>query len=207
MNNHLKPSWLSWPNWKDSRELTRAGLVAGLYIVLTFLTLPYSFGLIQFRLAETLNLTSLYNKRYVYALTLGVFIVNAYQYGPVDMIVGSLQTLLFLWLARWIGDLVVAFFAKGASAKTQTIIRYAVLTLVFSLSMFVIALEMVAVGAAEAGFWAAYTQLFTSELVMLTLGSVIMYYVSQRVDLERYLILRQGLVLVFFCVNCALFDT
>lgn len=185
MNNHLKPSWLSWPNWKDSRELTRAGLVAGLYIVLTFLTLPYSFGLIQFRLAETLNLTSLYNKRYVYALTLGVFIVNAYQYGPVDMVVGSLQTLLFLWLARWIGDLVVAFFAKGASAKTQTIIRYAVLTLVFSLSMFVIALEMVVVGVAEAGFWAAYTQLFTSELVMLTLGSVIMYYVSQRVDLER----------------------
>ena len=185
MNNHLKPSWISWPNWKDSRELTRAGLVAGLYIVLTFLTLPYSFGLIQFRLAETLNFTSLYNKRYVYALTLGVFIVNAYQYGPVDMIVGSLQTLLFLWLARWIGDLVVAFFAKGASAKTQTIIRYAVLTLVFSLSMFVIALEMVVVGVAEAGFWAAYTQLFTSELVMLTLGSVIMYYVSQRVDLER----------------------
>ena len=101
------------------------------------------------------------------------------------MVVGTLQTLLFLWLARWIGDLAVAAFAKGTSAKTQTIVRYAVLTLVFSLSMFVIALEMVVVGVAEAGFWAAYTQLFTSELVMLTLGSVIMYYVSQRVDLER----------------------
>ena len=101
MNNHLKPSWLSWPNWKDSRELTRAGLVAGLYIVLTFLTLPYSFGPVQFRLAETLNFTSLYNKRYVYAVTLGVFIVNAYQYGPVDMVVGTLQTLLFLWLATF----------------------------------------------------------------------------------------------------------
>ena len=135
MNNHLKPSWLSWPNWKDSRELTRAGLVAGLYIVLTFLTLPYSFGPVQFRLAETLNFTSLYNKRYVYAVTLGVFIVNAYQYGPVDMVVGTLQTLLFLWLARWIGDLAVAALAKGTSAKTQTIVRYAVFTLVFSLCL------------------------------------------------------------------------
>ena len=51
--------------------------------------------------------------------------------------------------------------------------------------MFVIALELLVLGAAEAGFWATYTQLFTSELVMLTLGSVIMYFVSQRVDLER----------------------
>lgn len=185
MKNHLKPSWLSWPNWKDSRELTRAGLVAGLYIVLTFLTLPYSFGPVQFRLAETLNFTSLYNKRYVYAVTLGVFIVNAYQYGPVDMVVGTLQTLLFLWLARWIGDLVVAALAKGTSAKTQTIVRYAVLTLVFSLSMFVIALGLLVLGAAEAGFWATYLSLFISEFVMLTLGSVIMYFVSQRVDLER----------------------
>ena len=185
MNNHLKPSWLSWPNWKDSRELTRAGLVAGLYIVLTFLTLPYSFGPVQFRLAETLNFTSLYNKRYVYAVTLGVFIVNAYQYGPVDMVVGTLQTLLFLWLARWIGDLAVAALAKGTSANTQTIVRYAVLTLVFSLSMFVIVLELLVLGAAEAGFWATYLSLFISEFVMLTLGSVIMYYVSQRVDLER----------------------
>lgn len=185
MKNHLKPSWLSWPNWKDSRELTRAGLVAGLYIVLTFLTLPYSFGPVQFRLAETLNFTSLYNKRYVYAVTLGVFIVNAYQYGPVDMVVGTLQTLLFLWLARWIGDLVVAALAKGTSAKTQTIVRYAVLTLVFSLSMFVIALELLVLGAAEAGFWATYLSLFISEFAMLTLGSVIMYFVSQRVDLER----------------------
>ena len=56
MNNHLKPSWLSWPNWKDSRELTRAGLVAGLYIVLTFLTLPYSFGPVQFRLSMPINM-------------------------------------------------------------------------------------------------------------------------------------------------------
>ena len=51
--------------------------------------------------------------------------------------------------------------------------------------MFVIALEMVVVGVAEAGFWATYLSLFISEFVMLTLGSVIMYYVSQRVDLER----------------------
>ena len=114
---------------------------------MTFLTLPYSFSPVQFRLAETLNFTSLYNKRYVYAVTLGVFIVNAYQYGPVDMVVGTLQTLLFLWLARWIGDLTVAAFAKGTSAKTQTIVRYAVLTLVFSLSMFVIALELLILGA------------------------------------------------------------
>ena len=101
------------------------------------------------------------------------------------MVVGTLQTLLFLWLARWIGDLAVAALAKGTSAKIQTIVRYAVLTLVFSLSMFVIALELLVLGAAEAGFWATYLSLFISEFVMLTLGSVIMYYVSQRVDLER----------------------
>ena len=45
MNNHLKPSWLSWPNWKDSRELTRAGLVAGLYIVFDFLDSAIFFWL------------------------------------------------------------------------------------------------------------------------------------------------------------------
>ena len=185
MNNHhtSQRDWLTMPNWRDSKELTRAGIVTALYIVITFALAPISFGPIQFRLSEALNYTGLYNKRNIYAVTLGVFIVNVYQYGVVDMVVGSFSTYVALLLGRWLGDLAVEHLTKKQSTWNLTIVRYAILAIVFSLTMFGIAAEFYFLQGLP--FWESYFSLALSELAAMTVGGIILYTVSRKVDLEK----------------------
>jgi len=77
----------------NTREVTKIGIVAALYVVLCFVLQPISFGVIQVRLAEMLYLLILKNKRYVYSLTIGCLIANlASALGIVDIIFGTLST-------------------------------------------------------------------------------------------------------------------
>lgn len=166
----------------STMELTKIGLVAALYIALTFMVAPVAFGPVQFRISEILNFLGLHNRRYLYALTLGVVIVNMYQFGPIDMVIGGGSTFIFIWLSRKVGDWVVKHFKP--KKWDPTLIRYIILTILFSLSMFTIAGMLVIVGA-EAAFWPVYLSLFLSELVVLTIGLFIMYPLSKRIDFNE----------------------
>lgn len=75
----------------DTAGLVKAGVVSALYIALTlvFGLLGWAYGPIQFRPSEMLNFLGLHHKRYIYAVTLGVFVANYYQYGVYDMIADS----------------------------------------------------------------------------------------------------------------------
>ena len=52
-------------------NLAKAGVVAGLYVAITLLLAPFSFGAVQLRLSELFNNLSVFNKRYIWAVTLG----------------------------------------------------------------------------------------------------------------------------------------
>ena len=54
-------------------NLAKAGVVAGLYVAITLLLAPFSFGAVQLRLSELFNNLSVFNKRYIWAVTLGCF--------------------------------------------------------------------------------------------------------------------------------------
>ncbi len=74
-------------------------LVTGLYVAVTLVLSVISFGAIQIRLSEMFNYLSLYNKKYIYAVTLGVALANlASPLGLVDVVVGSVSTLIVLLL-------------------------------------------------------------------------------------------------------------
>lgn len=73
----------------------RLAVVTTIYVVLTMSFFSISFGAIQFRVAEILMLLCFYDKRYIFAVTLGCFISNLYSpLGVIDMFVGTLATFL-----------------------------------------------------------------------------------------------------------------
>lgn len=173
------------PSHFTTLDMTKIAVVAALYVVITLLIAPIAYGPIQFRISESLNFLALHHKRYIWAVSIGVFIANFITYGPIDMIVGSLSTFVFLYLGRWLGDQLVKM-AKQAQFNllSDQWIRYITLTIVFSLSMFTTATTIILVGADQA-FIPIYISLALSELAAMTLGMFIMYPLSKRIDFDH----------------------
>ena len=83
---------------KTVRDLTHIAIVAALYVVLTIVP-PFnliSYGPYQFRIAEMFNLLGFYNRKYIIAVTLGCVIANFFSFNMIDVVVGSLSTLVFV---------------------------------------------------------------------------------------------------------------
>ncbi|HFI0463480.1 TPA: QueT transporter family protein [Streptococcus suis] len=168
----------------QTQAYLKSAIVIAIYIVLTLMVAPFAFGPIQFRISEILNYLGLYNRRYIYAVTLAVFISNFYQYGPVDMVVGSLTTLFSMWVGIWLGDRIVKARKGQSTWLSDDLLRHLVLALAFALCIFPIAMMLVAVGA-EAIFLPAYISLAISELIVMLIGIPIMMTLRKRVDFTR----------------------
>jgi uncharacterized membrane protein len=77
------------------QQITRVGVIAALYAVLTIVLVPFSFGALQVRVAEGLTLLPMLYPEAVAALFIGCLVANAAgPFGLVDVIGGSLVTLL-----------------------------------------------------------------------------------------------------------------
>jgi len=90
--------------------VARNGIVAALYVVLTLLSYPISFGLYQLRIAEILVLLCFFRKDYTIGLTLGCLIVNffSFEIGIIDVLIGTVATLLSCLLVGFCKHLLVA---------------------------------------------------------------------------------------------------
>lgn len=169
----------------ETRSLAKSAIVIALYLMLTLLVAPVAYGPVQFRISEILNYLGLYHRRYIYAVTIGVFLANFYQNGLVDMIVGSLTTLVSFYVSLWLGKQLIRLnnryhFFKG----NPELLRYVAMAIVFATFCFTIAAMLVMIGA-ESAFWPVYASIFVSELIVMLLGIPVMYTVSKRVDLTQ----------------------
>lgn len=88
------------------RFLAVAGLIAGLYTALTVALAPFSFGLVQCRVAEVLTVLAAYSPAAVTGLTVGCALSNliglsmgANIAGALDILFGTLATGLAAWLS------------------------------------------------------------------------------------------------------------
>lgn len=91
------------------RRITRGAVIAALYAVLTIVFQPISYGPVQVRVSEALTLLPFMLPEAIPGLFCGCVVANFFGgYGIVDMIVGSVATLLAavvsarmprLWLA------------------------------------------------------------------------------------------------------------
>ena len=76
------------------RKLVRCGLVAALYVVLCLALQPLSYGAVQVRVAEALCLLPVFGTEYILGVVLGCFLANLLGSTIVDVIFGTLATLL-----------------------------------------------------------------------------------------------------------------
>lgn len=88
----------------NTRKLVRAGIIAGLYVVLSLITLPVASGAIQFRPSEALCLLPLIYFEAVPALFVGCMLSNLITgCAPFDIVLGSLITLISALLTYGVG--------------------------------------------------------------------------------------------------------
>ncbi|MCW0952913.1 QueT transporter family protein [Weissella ceti] len=157
-------------NTKDS---TIIAVIGALYVILTFIIPVPQYGAIQFRLSEGLNHLAVFNKRYIVAVTIGVFIVNMFSpLGMIDMLFGTLGTFMMTTMSYY------------ATRHIDSIALKLVLsTVINSAMMWVIALELHLF--ADTPFWMTYGWVAIGEFVSLMLGGVLIYGLSRRFDLTK----------------------
>lgn len=81
--------------------LARSALIAALYALLVLAFAPLSFGPVQFRVAEALTLLPWLFPEAIPGLFVGCLVSNLFGgLGIVDMVFGSLATLVAAWLTR-----------------------------------------------------------------------------------------------------------
>lgn len=82
----------------QTRFITEGAVIAALYVVLTLVFAPISFGPVQVRIAEALAILPLFTPAAVPGLFVGCLIANFMGEGVIwDVIFGSLATLIGAW--------------------------------------------------------------------------------------------------------------
>ncbi len=82
--------------------ICRASIIAALYTVITVAIAPLSYGPIQLRFSECLTVLPLFFPEAIVGLTLGCFFSNLFGNGLLDIIFGTLATLIASVLGYYI---------------------------------------------------------------------------------------------------------
>lgn len=146
----------------NTKRLTRGAMIAGLYIVITYILAPVSFGPLQFRAAEALTVLPIIYPEAIPALFIGVFISNIIGgLGLVDIIGGSLVTLIAAYFTYRFRDSILAYLSP--------VILNGFLISIYLKFLFGIP------------YWLTVIQISASEaLVVFLLGYPLIYYLKKK---------------------------
>lgn len=96
----------------NTRKLTRGAMIAGLYIIITYILAPVSFGPLQFRASEALTVLPIIYPEAIPALFIGVLLSNIFGgLGLVDIIGGSLVTLIAAYFTYYLRGTIWAYLS------------------------------------------------------------------------------------------------
>ncbi len=91
-------------NHSKIQFIARAGVIAALYVALTYLTYSFAYGEIQVRVSEALVVLPYIFPEAIWGVTIGCFIANiASPFGPIDMVFGTSFTLIAALITYWLG--------------------------------------------------------------------------------------------------------
>ncbi|MBM7646004.1 putative membrane protein [Scopulibacillus daqui] len=156
------------------KTLVGNAIIAALYIVISMLIQPLSFKVIQFRIPEMFNHLVVFNKKYIFGIVLGVILTNLF-FSPMaayDLVFGVAQSIFSLTVTILSGR-----FIKGIWA------RMAVNTVVFTITMFLIAIELHL--ALHAPFLLTWLTTAVGEFVVMAVGAPVMYVLNKRIDFKK----------------------
>ena len=97
------------------RRLVRCAVIAAVYVVVCLVLAPGSYGAVQVRGAEALCLLPVFGAEYIGGVTLGCFLANLLGSTVVDVVFGTLATLLACLVTYKLRDIRVKGLAIPAS--------------------------------------------------------------------------------------------
>ena len=138
----------------NSKSLTRAALVAAVYVVLTWAVPMFSYGPIQFRISEILTLLAFYNPIYIISITVGAAISNLTSpLGMIDVFVGAFHSFVSVYFI----------------SKSKNIYIASIFPALFS---FIIGLEIILMSTEPLSFYLITGQIMLSEFIIVCLIGV-----------------------------------
>ncbi|AME09595.1 MULTISPECIES: QueT transporter family protein [Gemella] len=166
------------------RILTIQALITAIYVVLTVVVAPFSYGAIQFRISESLSQLVVFSKKYWFPITLGVAVANIFSpLGIVDVFFGTLGT----GLALLISVFVFKFIKSRYVRHIMNIILYLIIC------MPIIAYEITIFSGNNSTrvpfefgvFSSIYVSLLLSQVVVMIIGIVITEALNKVIDLKK----------------------
>ena len=162
--------------------LTKAALIAAIYAVLTYAAaaLNLAYGEVQFRFSEALAILPLFSPAAIPGLTVGCLLSNVIStVNPIDMVVGTLATLLAALCTRALRNVTV----KGYPLLSM------LMPVIFN-GLFVGA--EIAYFTGENTFWKAFVPASLSvaageAAVVLVLGSLLLFVIKKDKKLQGML--------------------
>lgn len=89
----------------NAKKITRAGIIGAIYAALTLVLYPISFGAVQVRVAEAFCLLPLIFPESIIGLSVGCLIANLFGNGALDIVFGTLATLVSAILTYFVGKM------------------------------------------------------------------------------------------------------
>lgn len=148
----------------NTNRLVKAGIIAALYVVLTYSLPSLAYGPLQFRFSEILTLLAYIDPFYILPLTLGCAIANiGSPFGIIDVIFGTLASFLALY----------------CMSKTKNIYLASIWPAVFS---FIIGLEIFFLSEVPVSFFLVTGQIMLSQLIVVSVIGVPIFKLIEKND-------------------------
>ena len=80
----------------STKNIALNAIYISIYVVLTYVLKPFSYGAVQVRISEALCILPIFDSLPVISITLGCFIANTLNGNVIDMIFGTFATFLGL---------------------------------------------------------------------------------------------------------------
>ncbi|MDO5037158.1 MAG: QueT transporter family protein [Tissierellia bacterium] len=156
-----------------AKKITSTALVAAIYLVMTLVFQSISYGPIQFRVAEVLNLLAFYNPAMAPGIVLGVFLSNlSSPLGAYDLVFGTFHTAISLY----------------GMTKSRSLYVASLWPTLFS---FIIGFELtLAFGGGLVGFASMTGSVMLSEFIICSLISIPLYRILEDREIFQKLITR-----------------
>lgn len=156
------------------QTIVSTAIIAAMYVAVTMIIQPIAYGPIQVRLSEMFNYLVLFKKRYIWGVTLGVFLSNFMSpTWTLDVPIGTISTLIVLFLVLWL-----------VKMTDNLKVKFVIMAVVFALSMFTVAGELFI--AFRSPFWFNYLTIGLGELLSMVIGGVLIYFVDKRIDIASF---------------------
>ncbi|HWJ78656.1 MAG TPA: QueT transporter family protein [Niallia sp.] len=159
-----------------TRTLAVNGLVAALYIAVTFAIAPFGFTNIQFRVSEMFNHLVIFNKKYFYGIVVGVFLANL-LFSPMPM----------FDITFGVGQTIISLVITIISARyVKSIVKRMIInTLVFTFTMCIIALEIYLISDVPISFFLTWGTTAVGEFAVMAVGIPIMLFINKRLAFHK----------------------